>query len=60
MPHPREAEPWLRTAKKEAKTTMPFLFGFAVVGIGVLRLTAGLTEHDLKQSKMINPRGSSH
>lgn len=58
MPHPREMEPWMKTVTREAKVIAPFLIGFAVVGTGVVRLTASLTPEDFKKSKMVNPRGN--
>jgi hypothetical protein len=46
-------DPWPVFFKREWKRCWPFLTGFAVTGVLITKLTAGLTEEDAKNSKFV-------
>ncbi|ESQ37334.1 hypothetical protein EUTSA_v10003016mg [Eutrema salsugineum] len=46
-------DPWPVFLKREWKRCWPFLTGFAVTGVLITKLTAGLTEEDAKNSKFV-------
>ncbi|RWV81104.1 hypothetical protein BHE74_00046946 [Ensete ventricosum] len=46
-------DPWPVFFKRELNRTWPFLVGFAITGCIIVKMTAGLTEEDAKNSKFV-------
>ncbi|URD89068.1 hypothetical protein MUK42_28577 [Musa troglodytarum] len=46
-------DPWPVFFKREFNRNWPFLVGFAITGCIIVKMTAGLTEEDAKNSKFV-------
>ncbi|XP_042469523.1 uncharacterized protein LOC122056667 [Zingiber officinale] len=49
----RKFDPWPVFFRREFNRNWPFLVGFFVTGVLVVKLTAGLTEEDAKNSPFV-------
>ncbi|XP_029120667.1 ATP synthase small subunit 6-A, mitochondrial isoform X1 [Elaeis guineensis] len=49
----RKFDPWPVFFRREFNRNWPFLVGFAITGAFIVKLTAGLTEEDAKNSRFV-------
>ncbi|KAG1337900.1 putative ATP synthase 6 kDa subunit, mitochondrial [Cocos nucifera] len=49
----RKFDPWPVFFRREFNRNWPFLVGFAITGAVIVKLTAGFTEEDAKNSRFV-------